>query len=283
MALTTVKRASLALALLASAASASTTHNNISPRQESQEGYINSVCRPQLPDSADASSAFVVPPCIAVETIEGLCAPNGTSSSSSSPSPLALEAHAQCMCKGSFFSQWRGCQACQVYHGARSERDVAHFEAALDMASAALCGGGGKPTAAFQVLFESADYAAPHPSTGATTSNDAAPSDPAVSLYFTPTASSWGAGAITGSATAATAESSPSSPSLSSSPPSQTGAGGSATTKTSTGNGGSSSSSGQPTTTVSTTPAPGVAAPTAGVRGMLMAAVAGGAMAAAAL
>ncbi|KXJ90851.1 hypothetical protein Micbo1qcDRAFT_163505 [Microdochium bolleyi] len=279
MAPTTIKHASLALALLASAASASSAAGvGFSPRQAGPtEEYINSVCRPQLSESADTTSAFVVPPCIAIETIEGLCKPNGTS-------PLALEAHAQCMCKGSFFSQWKGCQACQVFHGARSERDVAHFDLALGLASTALCGAGAgaKPTAAFQSLFESADYAAPSPSTGATTSKDAKPSDPAVSLYFTPTGSSWGPGAITGSATAATASGGDASPTPTASGTGGGSGSGSNTSSSTRGGSGSGSNSPQTSTTVSTTAAPGAAAPTAaaGVKGMLLA-VAGGAMVAA--
>ncbi|KAH7026061.1 uncharacterized protein B0I36DRAFT_329799 [Microdochium trichocladiopsis] len=270
----TKKHASLAsLALLTAAASASAL---VSPRQasSSQEDYINSVCRPPLAEDADTSSAFVVPPCIAVETIEGLCQPNGTS-------PLALEAHAQCMCGSTFFSQWRGCQACQVFHGARSEREVAHFEAALVIASSELCGAAATPTAPFPVLFSSADFVAPYPSTGATTSRDAKPSDPAVSLYFTPSGSSWGAGAITGSATAATATGGGLTLTLTASDSDSDSSSSAGTTASRSTTGGSSPSSNQQST-ISTTSAPGMAAPTAGagVKGLLLA-VAGGAMVAA--
>lgn len=272
----TMKHASFAaLALLSTSASASSLL--LTPRQAPTEDYINSVCRPELPEDTNTSSAFVVPPCIAVETIESLCQPNGTS-------PLALEAHAQCMCGGTFFSQWRGCQDCQVFHGARSEQDVDHFAAALAIASKALCGA--KPTAKFQELFESANYVAPYPTTGASTSKDAKPSDAAVSLYFTPSASSWGPGPITGSATGATGSAGSSQPTATftggetNGPPVDTGSGSSQPTGTTTTT--SRPVAGQSgSTTISTTAAPGMAAPTAGagVRGLLIA-VAGGAMAA---
>ncbi|RYP76186.1 hypothetical protein DL771_002010 [Monosporascus sp. 5C6A] len=167
-------------------------NNDKSGGSSDQEEYINSVCSPEVSDGSEP-----LPPCVAAQNIEWACAPNGTS-------PLALEAHAQCICGGGFFAQWAGCQRCLRLHGARSERDAAYYASVMTSASEMLCAATPAPAAPWQVLFTSAQAGVPFPTTGATSSSDAAPSDTAVSLYYTASGPQ-GPGAIRGSATAATA------------------------------------------------------------------------------
>ncbi|KAK8088111.1 collagen-like protein mcl1 protein [Apiospora hydei] len=213
-------------------------------------------------------------PCISIDSIAKACQPSGTS-------PLALEAHAQCMCGGSYFSDYLGCQRCLVLHGARSERDDAYWASVLAVASSALCTG--TPTASFPKIFESAGASVVGPTTGGTASSDAKSGETAVSLYYTAKGSQ-GPGSITGSATGATAKAT--------SAPTETG---SPTTgrsaKTTSGSGSSSDSDSSAATTEagdstaassSTTPTGNVAAATgvAGAKGLLMA-MAGGALVAA--
>ena len=78
-----------------------------------QADYVKLVCSPKT------EAGGPVPPCVEIAVIESACTPNGNTS-------LALEAHAQCMCKGSYFSDWIGCQNCLLAHGARSPRDIAY-------------------------------------------------------------------------------------------------------------------------------------------------------------
>jgi hypothetical protein len=153
----------------------------------SEEAYIASVCTP--------NSTSLVPPCTEIITIQGACEPNGTL-------PIDYLAHQQCMCSGSFFSNWLGCLNCQYVHGARSEAEVQAFDGILASASNALCTG--TPTASFAAIFSSISEAAPQSASGAATVfSDQFPSMTAISLYFTVTGAQ-GPGAITGSATAAT-------------------------------------------------------------------------------
>ncbi|RYP56934.1 hypothetical protein DL769_009808 [Monosporascus sp. CRB-8-3] len=166
--------------------------NDKSGGSSDQDEYVNSVCSPEMSDGSGP-----LPPCIAVQNIEGACAPNGTS-------PLALEAHAMCMCGGGFFAQWAGCQRCLRVHGARSERDAAYYASVMTSASEMLCAATSAPAAPWQALFTSAQAGVPFPTTGGTSTSDAAPDDTAVSLYYTASGPQ-GPGAITGSATAATA------------------------------------------------------------------------------
>ncbi|KAJ9156071.1 hypothetical protein NKR23_g1311 [Pleurostoma richardsiae] len=159
--------------------------------------YADEVCKP-----ATAHSTDPIPPCVEIETIETLCAPNGTD-------PIDYAAHAECMCGGSYFADWDGCQACLELHGQRSERDEAFFRSVASAASHSLCdfltdSAATTPTAVFASLFVTAEDTAVQPTTGATVSSDAAPSSTAVSLYFTPSGVQ-GPGAITGEAATATA------------------------------------------------------------------------------
>ncbi|KAI1875371.1 hypothetical protein JX265_004429 [Neoarthrinium moseri] len=154
------------------------------------DDYLNSVCSPSKFDESAG-----VPPCIDIISIEAACAPNGTSS-------LALEAHAQCMCGGSYFSEWLGCRQCLYVHAGLTERNLTYWKDVITTASNLLCTG--TPTAAFQALFNSAQAAATVPTTGGTALSDIKSGDSAVTLYYTASGNA-GPGKITGSATAATA------------------------------------------------------------------------------
>ncbi|KAI2779649.1 hypothetical protein F4815DRAFT_472803 [Daldinia loculata] len=163
---------------------------------DSDSDYITSVCSPaKAPDQTDPA------PCIAIQNIETACLPNGTS-------PLALEAHAQCLCGGSYFAEWLGCRRCLLEHGGLSQRNFSYFSEVLSSASEKLCEG--TPTAAFATLFTEAQAGVPEPTTGGTALGDGKSGDAAVSLYYTASGLQ-GPGPITGSATAATAETSGSS------------------------------------------------------------------------
>ncbi|KAK8081626.1 hypothetical protein PG996_000407 [Apiospora saccharicola] len=244
-------------ALLAAHPILASGSNPVAVRADSSEdAYIQKVCNPPAPKGGFASGQ-----------------PKGTS-------PLDLEAHAQCMCGGSYFSDYLGCQQCLVFHGARSERDNAHWASVLAVASSALCTG--TPTASFQKIFESAGAAVYGPTTGATVSSDAKSGETAVSLYFSAKGSQ-GPGPITGSAAEATATA------KDTATPEETG---SSTTggASKTASGGSGSETGaantesgdSAATASSSTPTGNVAAPTgvAGAKGLLMA-MAGGALVAA--
>ncbi|KAK3328329.1 hypothetical protein B0T19DRAFT_187493 [Cercophora scortea] len=156
-----------------------------------ERNYEDVVCKP-----VTGGSESSVPPCLNIEVIEQICNPNGTH-------PLALKAHQECMCGGTYFSEWPFCLQCLYIHGLRSERDVAFYKSVLATASSAFCDVP-TPTAKFANVFSSAQESVPSPTTGATVTSDQAPSQSAVSLYFTATGSR-GPGQITGDATAATA------------------------------------------------------------------------------
>jgi hypothetical protein len=169
----------------------STTHS-LAPLLDRRD-YADTVCKPPTKSPTDT-----VPPCVEIETIETLCTPNGTD-------PLYLAAHQQCMCGGSFFTEWPSCQACLLLHGLRSERDVARYDSLLSAASSSFCDPAATPTAVFAEVFSSLDGPGfPVPTTGATVSSDRAPGETAVSLYYTASGSQ-GPGRITGAAAGATA------------------------------------------------------------------------------
>ncbi|KAL3425755.1 collagen-like protein mcl1 [Phlyctema vagabunda] len=220
-----------------------------------EELYLNSVCLPNVTDP--------IPPCQEVINLQQECAANGTS-------PLALVAHAQCMCGGSFFSNWIGCLTCNFVHGARSEQTFEAFNTIITSASHALCTG--TPTADFTAIFNSITNlgGGAAAATGATSLVDQFPSNPAVSLYYTATGPQ-GAGAITGSATLATA-----SVTSTSTRASGTTASRASTTASATGAAGTSGAASSSSSSSS------AAAATGAVLGHLMAVVAGGALVAAA-
>lgn len=153
--------------------------------------YVDTVCKPATKNPADT-----VPPCVEIETIETLCVPNGTE-------PIYLIAHQECMCGGSYFAEWPACQNCLFYHGLRTEREVAQYDGILSAASSSFCGAA-TPSATFAAVFSAIQSTFPVPTTGGTVSSDRAPSQTAVSLYYTASGSQ-GPGAITGSAATATA------------------------------------------------------------------------------
>jgi hypothetical protein len=154
-----------------------------------EEAYLAKVCSPEV-------SSGPLPPCVSIQNIESQCQPNNTT-------PLGLSAHAQCICGGSFFSDWEGCLACQTVHGARSPPVAEVFLSILTTASQALCTG--TPTAPFASIFESvrATAGAEEAAQGVTAS-DRYPDQTAVSLYYTATQIVQGPGVIRGSATQAT-------------------------------------------------------------------------------
>lgn len=140
--------------------------------------YLNDVCSPNI-TTADST----IPPCTEIATIEEACTVNGTS-------PLDIGDHAMCMCEGSYFQDWQGCQDCLYFHGFRSERDEAFYESVKSIASQSLCGylSGSvfsEPTAVWASLFSSVAATLSQLTTGATVLSDQAPSQTAVSLYFT--------------------------------------------------------------------------------------------------
>lgn len=154
------------------------------------DAYEELVCHP-----ATSSPSDTVPPCTEIENIQAECALNGTE-------PLNFLAHAECMCGGSFFIDWPACQKCLFVHGLRTERDLEFYGSVISSVSQELCTG--TPTADFVTLFDSVVATVASPTTGAAVLSDQFPSQAAVSLYFTATGHE-GPGAITGSATLATA------------------------------------------------------------------------------
>jgi hypothetical protein len=224
--------------LLAAAAAniASVAPQEISNAHELlQRDYSDTVC-----DPATKSANDTVPPCVEITSIEEACQPNGTSA-------LALVAHQQCMCGGSYFSDWIGCQDCLFFHGLRSQRDVAFYESVMTAASSSLCGAA-TPPAAWQAVFSSVANTFTSPTTGATVSTDQAVSQTAVSLYWTASGAQ-GPGAITGSATLATANSSTKTVVSTSATTSGSGSGsGSGSSASTTANGGSTATGSSSTT-----------------------------------
>lgn len=168
---------SIILALLPLAASAT----NLLARN-----YEDAVCHPPV------KAGDTIPPCISVESIEAVCAPQ-------KDEPSYYATSQQCMCKGSYFSDWPGCQSCLFEHGLRSERDVAQYDLILSAASSAFCDPSTTPTDVFKQYWTSASYTLAVPTTGATGKSDRAPGETAVSLYYTASVSQ-GAGTVTGSA-----------------------------------------------------------------------------------
>ncbi|WQF88716.1 hypothetical protein CDEST_13730 [Colletotrichum destructivum] len=174
-------------AMLPSAAQAWSVPALLDSRQNSPH-YQDVVCKPKT------GSGGQLPPCVQIENIEIACKPNGTD-------PIHFEAHAQCMCGGSFFAEKLGCERCLFVHGLRSERSLAYYSGVLSSASNALCTG--TPTADFATIYSNIEVAATPVTTGATASSDQAPSDTAISLYYTASGLQ-GPGSITGEAASAT-------------------------------------------------------------------------------
>ncbi|KAE8450131.1 hypothetical protein EG329_006912 [Mollisiaceae sp. DMI_Dod_QoI] len=185
MSATTMFRIAVLLAM-GGKVSASVYEGVLNARQADANAYIQTVCYPNV-------TSPTIPPCQEIINIESACLPNGTSS-------LDLLAHAECMCTGSYFSDWIGCLDCLYVHGARSPAATSAFNTIITSVSQELCTG--TPTAPFESLFSSLNYNMPA-SGSQTVTTDLFPSQTAVSLYFTPSGIQ-GPGAITGSATLAT-------------------------------------------------------------------------------
>jgi len=154
-------------------------------RQGGESGAVASVCRPPVDDPK-----ALPPPCSHIEYIETMCWPKGTE-------PIHYDGHAQCMCKGSFFEEWAGCQNCLQVHGFRSWQEVAFYSSVLSAASEALCTG--TPTAPFRSLFAQAEATLMPVTTGATEKSDQFPGKTDIGLYYTPTGTQ-GTGEVTGPA-----------------------------------------------------------------------------------
>ncbi|KFA64977.1 hypothetical protein S40285_10147 [Stachybotrys chlorohalonatus IBT 40285] len=182
---------------VAAAALLPTVSARLTVRQD-DDADENSAGQPEVCYPTVAPGDGTRPPCIEIVDIESRCQPNGTDS-------IDYAAHAQCMCNGSYFSDWLGCQDCLLVHGFRNERDRAYWGAVMSAASEDLCTG--TPTAVFQSLFAEVltNGAVPFVTTGETRTSDRFPDETAVSLYYTAEGTQ-GIGAITGSAAAATAE-----------------------------------------------------------------------------
>lgn len=158
--------------------------------------YAAEVCSPNTTATTDDDASSPVPPCIQVVTIEAACTtPN------SSTSPTEWLDHAECMCGGSYFEDWEGCQDCLSFHGLRTEREGAFYASVMSIASHSLCdfyagvSGAAQPTASFAALYNSVAATAAQPTTGATIGTDQAPGETAVSLYFTSSGTLASAGA----------------------------------------------------------------------------------------
>lgn len=150
-----------------------------------------SVCNPGIP-----APGAPMPPCAHIEYIETMCWPKG-------PSPLHYDNHSQCMCNGSFFPEWLGCQECLFVHGLRDERESAFYGAVLSGASERLCTG--TPAVPFRSLFAEVEATAERVTAGATTKVDRYPGNSDVGLYYTPSGKQ-GMGPVTGSAATVTME-----------------------------------------------------------------------------
>ena len=179
---------SLTIAYLLSATQASFV-DNLFARQAttpSNDGYLDSVCSPNVTDTSGT-----LPPCISVINIQGQCAPNDTNA-------LGYEAMSQCLCNApsTFFADWLGCRDCLEFHGGLTGQDLARYSVVIVSVSDAICTG--TPTAQFADYFTSIDGAVAISYSGtATVTSDQAPSDTAVSLYYTAPGPQ-GPGAITG-------------------------------------------------------------------------------------
>ncbi|SPN97428.1 uncharacterized protein DNG_00942 [Cephalotrichum gorgonifer] len=147
------------------------------------------ICNPRIP-----APGVPMPPCANIEYIETMCWPNGTT-------PIHYDAHAQCMCKGSFFPEWIGCQTCLFVHGLRSQRERDFFRGVMAAASEKLCTG--TPTAPFRSLFSEVEATAARVTAGETQSVDLYPGNSDVGLYYTPSGPQ-GLGSVTGDASSAT-------------------------------------------------------------------------------
>lgn len=159
--------------------------------------YIDAMCYPDvdesLYDTADASGDWsALPPCIAYSALSVYCSVNGTDE-------IDNIAEQECMCNGGFFEALSGCNACIMAHGGAADFDW-YSQSELDTLQSSFCSA--KQPEEFYELAEETLLTDDDDDTSYSTGSDIAPSNTAVSVYFTAT-QKYTAGAITGSATAA--------------------------------------------------------------------------------
>ncbi|KAH8170628.1 hypothetical protein LIA77_09409 [Sarocladium implicatum] len=82
-------------------------------------------------------------PCNQIAIIESTCMQRG----------ISFPDHQLCMCSGSYFSDWRGCQACLRVQGVRGEGEVQYWQNIMDGASSSLCDSGAEPTTWLNEMF----------------------------------------------------------------------------------------------------------------------------------
>lgn len=138
--------------------------------------YSTDICSPNITVTSDT----VIPPCIEVVSIQEGCSANDAD----------YAAQAECMCTSSYFEDWTGCQDCLYFHGLRTQNDEAFYNSVASVASQSLCDylsstAAATPTTDYAGYFSAVALTLSPPTTGATISSDQAPSNTAVSLYFT--------------------------------------------------------------------------------------------------
>ncbi|KAL7799030.1 hypothetical protein V8C37DRAFT_398866 [Trichoderma ceciliae] len=134
-------------ALLAAAAAALITTASASPEVVCNQGELGSpgqpeVCKLNTPPS-ELPGKDAVLPCVEVIFRDNTCHFGATE-------PNYSKAHAECMCNGTNFVDWIGCQQCLLDHGFHSEDNI-YWSKILSAASEALCTG--TPTAAVVPSF----------------------------------------------------------------------------------------------------------------------------------
>jgi hypothetical protein len=138
---------------------------------------------------------------------------------------------------------------CNYVHGGRSPQVVSAFNTIITSASNILCTG--TPTASFAAIFSGLSEDSGVAENGDTSVSDKFPSQTAVSLYYKPSGKQ-GPGAITGSATAATATGPTSETAGTTSESESESTGGSATSRATAATTGSSTSASGDSTSTST-------------------------------
>ncbi|KAL2202750.1 hypothetical protein CC79DRAFT_1325575 [Sarocladium strictum] len=119
-------------------------------------------------------------PCVAIANIESICMQRG----------ISTEDHQRCMCDGSYFQDWAGCQQCLRVNGALGEVEVDYWSGVMSDASTALCDSDSEPTTWLRDYFsEAAATGAPLTVDGSAISKATLVSETDVSLYFTATES----------------------------------------------------------------------------------------------
>jgi hypothetical protein len=158
--------------------------------------YLDEMCFPDIYgleyDDDDDTDSVLNPtaPCEIFSNIYSYCAANGTEE-------IDFIAEQECMCTGGFFDAYLGCNECFRVHGG-TENAEWFPTSVISSASAAFCTA--TPTDSFEDILGTAVENLPYLTA---TGTDLYPNKTDVSLYFTATGTLT-AGAITGSATAAT-------------------------------------------------------------------------------